>query len=294
MPEAWDTIPVPEEEISFLSDYFVSYPTAQNNVTFPVSPTVPTLPIATGDTRAASAQFVQSAKNTQTWGALQTFNAGMVTSAIDPTTAGGTLLIGNGSTTNNIEIASVASRATMLHLGDGNNSIGGIHIGNGANSSNNVQILNGAGSTGTINLGTSTATINLNCPLTPQYTYSAGGSGVGRIGEVITGTNVSLVMVANTPKTISSMTLPAGIWLLTANVGGVANSTFFTVAFSTTTNSLITGLVAINTTSIQGVTPNQNLVFPFVNTVSTTMFCVASIGSSATFTSCIFTATRLA
>jgi hypothetical protein len=279
-PSAWDNnIPLTEDEIDYLNNNFVTFPIAQPNVTFPVAPTVPTLPIGTGDTRAASAQFVQNAKNTQTWGALQTFSAGMVTSTINPTTAGGTLLIGNGSATNNIEIASVASRSTVLHLGDGNNSTGAIQIGTGTSSSNNVQILNGTSSTGTITLGSATSTTSLGCPLTANYTYPIA---VGKIGRVI---DVAFVggasAVANTsttdnPQTQGTLvTLPIGVWIISGNAGRGGYTGYLSVALTTTTNSY-TGTIARDT-MVTSVTNNavNNFSVVVYNTAVQDYFLVA-------------------
>lgn len=291
---AWAT-ELSAQERDFLDQNFVTFPTAQPNVIFPVSPTVPTLPIATSDTQAASAQFVQNAKNTQVWGALQTFNAGMVASTVDPTTAGGTLLIGHASASNNVEVAAVASRSAILHLGDGDNSTGAVHIGNGTNSSNNVNILNGTGSTGTINLGSATSTTRLGCPLTPNYSYNATtGTGAGKIGEIAVGTLLSQTMVANTPKSIGSITLGVGVWLLYITASGVGNSVFFTMAFSTVTNSITTGLIAIDSSPVSSLSPTQSFAYPVLNLATTTYYAVASIGTSQTLLYTSFTATRIA
>ena len=68
--------------------------------------------------------------------------------AINPTITTGTIQIGQTATNSNVETAAQASRSTVLHLGDGDTSTGGIHIGNGAGSSNNINILNGSYSVG--------------------------------------------------------------------------------------------------------------------------------------------------
>jgi len=80
--------------------------------------------------------------------AIETFSSGILTDAINPTTTTGTIQIGQTATNSNVEIAAQASRSTVLHLGDGNLSSGGIHIGNGAGASNNINILNGAYTSG--------------------------------------------------------------------------------------------------------------------------------------------------
>lgn len=268
-PSAWENnTPLTEDELTFLDENFVSYPTTQSNVTFPVSPTVPTLPIATSDTRAASAQFVQNAKNTQTWGALQTFNAGMVTNAIDPTTAGGTLLIGNASVSNNVEVASVASRSAVLHLGDGNNSTGAVHINDGTNSSGNVRILSGSGSTGTIILGSATSTISLGCPLTPNYAsvYSATGTGTGKIGQIIDATFTSTpAYTADQVITQGTINLPIGVWILTGSCGRGGSPGYSIVALSLTTGTL-TGALAQDVMVTGSNNAINAIAYPVVNT----------------------------
>jgi hypothetical protein len=187
-PEAWDTTsPVSAEEISFLDNYFVSYPVTQRNITFPVSPTLPTLPIGTGDARAASAQFVQNAKNTRTWGALQTFNAGMVSSAIDPTTDGGTVAIGNGAT-------------------------------------NNVVNIMTASNTGTLTMGSSGSTINLNTPLTPNYAYPVAA---GKVGFTTTVTAANTAATQNLSSTLISISLPMGVWFVSFTAGLTTSTTGF-------------------------------------------------------------------
>lgn len=237
-PDAWESsTPISEDEIAFLDNNFVRFPTTQPNVTFPVAPTVPTLGIGTGDTRAASAQFVQNAKNTRTWGALQTFNGGMVTSFVDPTTPGGTLTIGHGATNNNIEVASIPSRSTILHLGDGDNSSGAVHIGNGTSSSNNVQILNGTGSTGTINLGSATSTTSLGSPLTPNYAYPITA---GKVGFTTTVTAVNVAAVQNATATLITISLPKGVWFISFTAGLTTSTAgFFNLGINDITNSFV-------------------------------------------------------
>ena len=115
----------------------------------------------------ANAKYLQKTVQ-DTASALETFSGGIKTNVINPTTTGGTIQIGHGSTTNNVEIASEASRSVVLHLGDGNTSSGGIHIGNGNDSSGNVQILNG-----TYALGTTAGSVNI---LTGTNNSFSGGN----------------------------------------------------------------------------------------------------------------------
>jgi hypothetical protein len=199
-PEAWDnTSTVSEDEIAFLDNHFVRFPTTQPNVTFPVSPTVPTLAIATNDTRAASAEFVQNAKNTQTWGALQTFNAGMVTNAINPLTDGGTLAIGNGAVNNVVNVMTNSN-------------------------------------TGTLTLGSSGSTTRINAPLTPAYSYPVAA---GKIGQIIDGTfTTTTTIVVGTPMTVWTISsLPAGTYMMVGSILRTSAVGYVIIAITTTDNS---------------------------------------------------------
>ena len=282
-------------EAELLYDDFVTFPVTQSGVIFPVAPTIPTLPIGTGNTQAASAEFVQSAKNTQTWGALQTFNAGMVASTIDPTTAGGTLLIGHASASNNVEVAAIASRNAVLHLGDGNNSTGAVHIGNGTNSSNNVQILNGTGSTGTINLGSATSTTRLGCPLTPQYTYPIAA---GKIGQTINGTfNATGLVPNNAPQTNGTITnLPIGVWIVSGAVGRGGNPSYTICGLSTVSNSLTTGLLARDVMVTGTNNAVTNIAYIYVNDAVRDLYLIGQSNVTGTWlvASFFFTAVRVA
>jgi hypothetical protein len=295
-PSAWeDGTPLTEDELTYLDNNFVTYPTAQPNVTFPVAPTVPTLAIATSDTRAASAQFVQNAKNTQVWGALQTFNAGMVASTVDPTTAGGTLLIGNASASNHVNVASVVSRSAVLRLGDGNNSTGGVHIGNGTNSSNNVQILNGTGSTGTINLGSATSTTRLGCPLTPLYTYPVAA---GKIGQTINGTWNNPGVPTGFPQTNGTITnLPIGVWIVSGAVGRGGNPSYTICGLSTVSNSLTTGLLAQDVMVTGSNNAVTNIAYIYVNDAVRDLYLIGQsniTGAGWLLASFFFTVVRVA
>jgi hypothetical protein len=298
-PEAWgSTNTISEEEIAFLDNNFVRFPTTQPNVTFPVAPTVPTLPIGTGDTRAASAQFVQNAKNTRTWGALQTFNAGMVSSTIDPTTAGGTLTIGQGAGNNHVQVAAQASRSAVLRLGDGNNSSGGIHIGNGLASTNNVQILysaTDAGASGTINLGSATSTTNLRCPLTPLYNYPPLA---GQVGFTTTVTAADTAATQNVYTTLINISLPKGVWFVSFSAGlTTGTSGFFYLGISETAGTLAGGRGLssyLGTTSIPPVI-TATTVLSHNDAVNKTYYGVALYSlTGGTWTGIQMYATRLA
>ena len=95
-PSAWeDNTPLTEDELTYLDNNFVTFPTAQPNVTFPISPTAPTLADGTNTTQVATTGFVQNAITafkaaTNVWSALNTFNGGLSATSITRT---GTLSI---------------------------------------------------------------------------------------------------------------------------------------------------------------------------------------------------------
>lgn len=260
-PSAWsNNTPLTQDELTYLDENFVSYPTTQSDVTFPVAPTVPTLTIGTGDTRAASAQFVQNAKNTQTWGALQTFNAGMVTNAINPLTDGGTLAIGNGATTNVVNIMT-------------------------------------ASNTGILTLGSSGSTTRLNVPLTPNYSYTAAGTGTGKIGETLTATFLSPTVTALLPQVQGQfLSFPIGVWILSGSAGRGGFNGFLTVSLSTTTD--YTGQFAQDTMTCSNANNAINTVSYIVtNTAVQDYYLLAessTTGSSWLSASYFFRAVRIA
>jgi hypothetical protein len=262
--------------------------TFTQNITIPTAApeSNTTVPASTAWVRTFWASILAAANS---WSGLQTFSSGIITDTINPI-SGGTLLIGNATTTTNVEVASVAGRSVVLHLGDGNGSGGAINIGNGTNATNNVQILNGTGSTGTITLGSSTSFNVLGCPLSPNYSYPVAS---GRIGATIAGTNAgTLNLVAGTSKTLSTIVIPTGIWVIHGSFSGYANSTYLTIGLSTTNNSVVSGLVAINTSAVAGTSPAT--VLTFIVSTATTYYLVGVAGTSGTTTSVVFNARRIA
>jgi hypothetical protein len=137
----------------------------------------------------------------------------------------------------------------------------------------------------------------LDTTMTPNYSYPIAS---GNLGEFITGTNTSLAVTASTPTSISSINLPEGIWLLYSQIQGAGNSIFFTLAFSTTTNSITSGVIAIDSCPVAGTGPAQTLTYPVVvpapvsPATTTTYYMVVSIGTTQTLTNCVLLATRIA
>jgi len=295
-PSSWDVPTLSAEERAILDTEYITFPIAQNqNITFPVAPTAPTLANGTNTTQVATTGFVQNTINVflatiNTWLGTQIFSVGMTSNTINPTTPTGTLLIGNAAAGTNVEIATSASRNVILHLGDGddNTSSGGIHIGNGATSANNVRILDGAGSTGTIFLGSATSTISLGCPLTPNYAtvYSATGTGTDKIGQVIDATiPATVTYTPNTPITVYTISsLPIGVWIIAGSCGRGGTGLYTIIGFSTVTNSLTTGCFSQDVMVTGSNNAVNTMAYPFVNTIVQNIYLIGqsdAVGSNA-------------
>ena len=95
-PSSWDVPTLSAEERAILDTEYITFPIAQNqNITFPVAPTAPTLANGTNTTQVATTGFVQNAiaallNTINTWTALQIFNGGLSATSITRT---GTLTI---------------------------------------------------------------------------------------------------------------------------------------------------------------------------------------------------------
>jgi hypothetical protein len=117
-PSSWDVPTLSAEERAVLDTEYITFPLAQNqNITFPVAPTAPTLATGTNTTQVATTGFVQNAisaflSSVNTWLGTQIFNAGMTSNTINSTTSGGILTIGNTATS-----ISLGTTGTVLSLG---------------------------------------------------------------------------------------------------------------------------------------------------------------------------------
>jgi hypothetical protein len=238
-PSAWDFTTYYKYLNSFLT-----YPTAQSGTAEFTTVFVPatavlthwinTLYATTEISTWASANIPALLPVAQTWALLQYYFGGIRVDTINPTTTGGTLLIGNGSTINSVEVATVASRSVVLHLGDGNTSTGAIHINNGTNTSGDVNILNGTGSTGTITLGVAGTTIHLNCPLSstriypniPLFLSNGTTTNYGKVGAIgfvtvrcqFPGTRFPGSNGLVYAFTDLNLSLPVGVWYLVGEI----------------------------------------------------------------------------
>ena len=202
----------------------------------------------------ANAKYLQKA-TPDTASALETFSAGIKTDTINPTTTG-TIQIGQAATNSNVEIAAQASRSTVLHLGDGDTSTGGIHIGNGLGSSNNVQILNGqysAGqSAGTVNILSGThngvaGTGNCNLFTTAKGTLTIGGSNNANINF-----NKKPQFIAGTLSDTYDAYNPAVTMTLGSNLNVASSLTLGGLNPTTTINGSTSFPSGLKTTLIEG------------------------------------------
>ena len=158
-------------------------------------------------------------KTADTATALETFTGGIVTDTISPTTVSTVMNIGATSTAG-INIGTIAGRSAVIHIGDGDNNLAGsgVHVNNGLNTASNVQILNGSGSTGTITLGSSTSTTNVNSILTLAKPVVLGTVATvnTQLGFVVVETiNATTIATSTTTNAFTTnVTLPSGIWLI--------------------------------------------------------------------------------
>jgi hypothetical protein len=252
-PSSWDVPTLSAEERAILDTEYITFPIAQNqNITFPVAPTAPTLANGTNTTQVATTGFVQNAIAAFKaapifWSALNTFNGGLSASSITRT---GTLTITG---------TPLALSGTRLDTG-----------------------------------------------ITPNLTYSSTtGLGAGFIGEVLTDTvaSVAIPTTANTPINVSSLSVPAGVWILTGTCSQPLNNTtgtgnYMKLAISPTTDSYTNAQGGqlnrlFNTTTVGVATVSSTTIVS--NSTATTWYLVAqSALITGNFTLISFTITRVA
>lgn len=101
--------------------------------------------------------------------------------------------------------------------------------------------MNASTQSGSLILGNSgnTVTIALNRPLTPGYTYSATGTGSGRVGEILKVGPFAQTVNAGTPTSLAFMDIPRGVWVLQGSSGTAGNGSGYNfLGFSTVNNTL--------------------------------------------------------
>lgn len=145
---------------------------------------------------------------------------------------------GTGST--NVQLSSVGGgSASAISIGTG--TTGGVY--HCLISSSNTNAITGAGTIVYSNLTFSSTSLKINTTTQTGGTIQGGltqAPSVGFLGEQIRATAASIAMVSATPKTLTSISLTAGIWDISAvgEVTYVGGGTVCTVNISTTTNTI--------------------------------------------------------
>lgn len=294
---------LPPEDQALLDARYVKFPVAQNvPITFTATVRGLTAFLTENSTIIATTQWVQNFFNyiktiANTWTGLQTFTLGMLSNTVNPTTPSGTLIIGNTAVNTNVEIATQTGRTSILHLGDGTGATttGGIHIGNGLASTNAVNILyssTDAGSSGIINLGAVNGTVNLRCPLTPNYA-TLYPIGTGKIGQIISSQLATFtVTTAGTIYDLTTISLTQGVWVITGDTGGPALSTYVRIGFGTAPVTISRGGVNMIQNASNSSLCNTSATISLTST--TTIYFIGTFGTAQTLTNVLLQACRIA
>jgi hypothetical protein len=194
----------------------------------------------------AIALFIQKTISDSVTG-ITNFVSGLTTSSILAKTITDTCNLWTNAN-GRINIGTLGGRTHGIHIGDGDNNVGGsaVHINNGINTASNVQILHGTGSTGTINLGSATSTTNVNSILTLAKPIRLGTSATvnTQLGfRTVILNNSTFSTVVGVVVTISSFTVPSdGAWLAQAYM---ANGTQ-PITYNLSDASVFTGQFALS------------------------------------------------
>lgn len=136
-------------------------------------------------------------------------------------------MTGNNSISGPTSINSINNSNTNINTGT---NAGVVAIGNTALLSTTIlasTINIGNSGNNTINIGSpSGTTLNLRQPITPTYTYSANGTGVGAaIGYVVSSTATGALVINTTITQMLSFSIPDdGVWMITARVRFQSNN----------------------------------------------------------------------
>jgi hypothetical protein len=252
--------------------------------------------------------------------ALETFNSGISTNTITATTATSAPTLFNNITTTNIQIGQGQTSGT-LSIGNGSsrsgtlgiaqNTRGNVSIANNMTSGGSNIVTIGTNSLGTLNLKGATVKINetgstgateignsssgaivIYKPLTPSYTPGAITSTT--IGYKLDFTALSLTLSPNVAKSIMSVSLTPGVWLLQATIQTPTPATYQGLCFSLVTNVMNYTLSAsqIITDGFFPMALNISHVFSIPST--SPVYMVAIAGDMRTLTQRTGSATRLA
>jgi hypothetical protein len=165
--------------------------------------------------------------------ALETFNAGILSSSLDSLTPSTDLNIGTTMISGHMNIGTNAGRSGVIHIGDGNNctTTGDVHINNGNVNASDTLINSGNGaSSGTVGIATGT-----------------GGSNTTKV-NISTGSTTGLVNIGNNN---TSVTMNSNNLILGSSTKAVTMNCPITVGYLTTaiTSNTQIGFQVIGTSS---------------------------------------------
>ena len=194
--------------------------------------------------------------------ALETFNGGIATNTMNATSATAVPTLFNNITTGNITIAANQTSGTLLIGGSGsrtanvniaNATKGDISIGNAMTTGTNIirigtagrgtlslrgdSVKVGEGTNNLIELGNAgTTTITLFKAMTPNYLPSTILA--TNIGYKTSFGALSFTLSPNVAKSMMSITLAAGVWLLQGTIQTPTPATYQGLCFSLVTNTM--------------------------------------------------------
>ena len=249
--------------------------------------------------------------------ALETFNGGIATSTMNATSATSSPTIFNNTTTGQITIA--ANQTGTLLIGGSGSRTGNINIGNATRGDISIGNAMGVG-TNIIRIGTSgrgtlslrgdsvkvgegtnnlielgnagTTTITLFKAMTPNYLPSTILA--TNIGYKTSFGALSFTLSPNVAKSMMSITLAAGIWLLQGTIQTPTPATYQGVCFSLVTNTMDYTLSASQIIT-DGFYPMALSISHVISlSASTPIYMVCIAGDMRTLTQRTASATRLA
>ena len=144
------------------------------------------------------------------------------------------------------------------------------------------------GGLGTTNIGRPTMTNPMSVSYLPSAIVSTN------IGYKLAFTNISSALTANAAKSIMSVSLPAGVWLLQATIQTPTPATYQGLSFSTTNNTMDFNLSASQIIVDDFFPMALNICFVASISATTPYYLVAIAGNTRTLTTKAASATRLA
>jgi hypothetical protein len=228
--------------------------------------------------------------------AQETFTAGIKTSSIASTGTGASNILNIGIDPRTVLGAihhysdgdnCVSGAGVHINNGTNNNSATNIHNGTGANPSGIVNIMTGTSNSGTVNIGTTGTTtnvnglINVNKPITIGYSTTPT---TGQLGEVILiGSSINNIVAGNNILCISNIS--KGTWLINAQIywDGYALATGASCSIIKGTNNV--GVGGTTLFNFYGGRTSVG-VYVEVNTGGTQYYTLTCFNSSGTTQSC--------